>query len=402
MGGSRDGKGAGGGQNNMVEGRNDVLKLHPKRSIWVRFCSKTYSYEVYDRDTAQVVDVVDAFWFEAVSHYVASNYRSFWCSAGPHRDKPCFGDSVRDLHYTWLRKEKEKTGVDPKKEAPISASPRVILALTILDTCLGAHSLDKEGNVKGNQSGVPYINWTPAQIVKFEKLPYDETKTREGMKAYFNIPPTVFDAVTTKAEEVAHYCANCPAGSEAHPLVYRKYKCEECGATHSYDEAIKGNEIEDIEVLVSNFRCTKCRHKGPKVPVPVCTQCNDAKPGTLFDFDFRMKKKAVGENSWTIEWTGMRVKVDNKTFDEMTASPLDIVKICGPSSSRWQEGCVPEPLRMKAGARRHIKEAKEEAEPYGDVETKKGADEDDEEEERPAKATKGKAKAKPSTDDLYD
>lgn len=367
MGKSKEGGSRGGG-GSVVEGRFDTLRLHPKRSVWVRFNKVSWSYEVYDRETEQVVEISDAFWIEAINHYVGSNGKRFWCSATAHRNKPCYGCSARDLHWSWVNKKREE-GVElseQKREAPISASSRVGIPVTICDPCVGAYAIGEDGKPLGKE-GRPYINWTPQQFVKFDKTPFDEGKVKPGMKAWWNIPATVFANVQDLVTRATFYCANCPAGSEATPLLFKRYKCENCDAKYSYDEPIRGNDIEDPDTLHGSFRCSSCKHKGPRIPIPSCPSCKHGKAGEIFDFDWKLIKKELGENVWTFEVKGMRVKTDDPELKVLEAAPLEVAKIMGPTPLTWQEGMVPEALRTRAGSRRHIKDQAPEAESYGDT-----------------------------------
>lgn len=359
----------GGGPQNIVEGMYDQFRINEKRSTWVRWSDVTYVYEIYDREASEVVEV-EADFLEVIEHYYQPVNMRHWCSSGAHKDKPCFSCSHRSMHYDWVEKQEAKTPgtrlPDNRRRAPISASSRVILPLTICEKLVRVPVMTKEGSPRlSSRTGNPIFNWTPAPIAKLVKdveINWEEQK--DGMNVWWNLPQTVLPAYIDLKMSARHYCKNCPAGTTATPLVYKKYKCGECSEKFMYDEPMTGISTEDPELLEAPFRCPSCKHKGPKIPIPSCPTCGKGRCGTHLDFDYRLKKKELGDRMWTFEVTGMRVREDNPRYAELAAKPLDIKTICGPTPLARQEKLMPEQMRAQAGSRRHIKEKEDSTESY--------------------------------------
>lgn len=358
------------GPMNIVEGLFDQLMLNTKRSLWVRWSNVTYTYEIYDSETQQVVEV-EADWLEAIQHFIAANNARIWCSSGAHRNQPCYGCSHRTLHYDWVR-EQEKGGIklpDNKRRAPVSAANRIIMPVTVCEKHVKMPALNADGEPRVSQAGNPIFNWVPMPVAKLteDRLTSEVLATaKTGHKVWWNIPQTVLSSYVELKEKAFHYCSNCPAGSDATPLVYKRYKCEECGERYSYDEPLIGISTEDPELITAPFKCKACNHKGPKVPLASCPTCKKGRHGNHLAFDYRLKRKELGENMWTFEVTGVRVRSDVPEYAELAANPLDVKKICGPTPIARQEKIFPERMRAQAGSRRHIKDVKDKTESYTD------------------------------------
>lgn len=373
----------GGGNFKPVEGQYASFYPRKEKALWFALCpTQSWTWEIYDREAGEVVKRDDQLFYAYVSHRVASNSRSFQCSAGAHKDKPCWGCSVRNNFYEQKRLKEEATGVDMKGEAPINAMVQYGIAGVLLENIAKVQAVDGNGKPRMSKGGQPIIKEVPTPL-----LPIEEAKrlkaagaTTFGQSVHYSTGITHFNAITGFDDELKNHCANCGDMLTAVEMV-----CGECGTTQSFtdenDEVVTLQGQSMAEARKADLSCSECGYHGEMTPVIQCA-CDNPTEGKLLDFAIRLISRKVGEKQTVLEYVDAKpVKFfveKHPHIAEMLANPLKLNEIFAPTPLGGQQYMVPENLR--AGLSPAPRPKKGEAEPtHATAYPLAGGDDDDDE-----------------------
>lgn len=361
-----------GGGFKQIDGQYNTFWPREEKALWIAFCpDQSWSFEIYDSEEGQVATLSDQLFYAYISHYVASTNRKFNCSAGAHRDKPCWGCAIRrDFYAKKTLKEKEMGGVKLQGEAPLNAILQYAIAGTELEMQAKIEATDKQsGKVRKNKKGEVIIKEVPTAL-----LPLAEAKrlraeglTSFGRRMHYSMGKTHFKQITDYDEELANYCASC-----AQLLTVTEMACGECGTPQAYTDEesniveLKGQALTEARAMA--LTC-ECGYHGPMVPIVNC-ECGNPVEGKLLDFAIKLIKHKTGEKQTELEITEVKPLAafleKYPEVAEMMAKPIALNEVFAPSSLGQQEYCIPEKLRLGLSPAPRPKKGEEEelAEPY--------------------------------------
>ncbi len=345
--------------NRIVEGTFD--RFFPReQACWIFISPTSFKYEVYDREQKEVI-TTETTWLETIQHFVPKLKRGFSCSAGPHLDKPCWGDAINRHHYENLDRIKEQTGIRPEERSPVGRSSQFSLAITVMEKIYELPVMEKDGTT-------PRRNKGGAMIYKYVPEPFVDASLRKlykptfGRRMHWSMSGEALrQLVLTIGPRLSHYCTRCASAMYATHLV-----CPNCETSFEVNR-LKG---EDLLVAASEERdCDACKETGVFVPRYGCTGCEKAKPGgSLMSFDLRVKRTKTSDNSSLLEVVEIRTPThlneDNpdeirESLIKMVNEPLNLPAIFAPTPLGVQksmigkeltDGLSPEPRKTAATA----------------------------------------------------
>jgi hypothetical protein len=373
----------------VVEGQYNSFYPNAEKALWWALCpEQSWDFEQYNRETGEVEAVKDSFYFGYVNHRVQMNKNNFCCSAGAHKDQPCWGCGVRASFYDKQRAIEDSTGVRPKGEAPISGMPQYAMAGVLLETIAKVELKDKDGKPRLTKKLEKIIKEMPTRMLppaEAKKLKA-EGATTFGLRTHYSTGIRHLNTLSGFDKEMANYCGNCAAAMTA-----PEFACPECATTQPFadeaGDAVSGQDL--MEMRTADLSCDSCKYTGPMEPVLQCDNPECSKPveGRLMDFALRLISEKVDETSRVLKYTEVRtIKsfIDKyPAVQEMLSTPLPISEIFAPTPVEMQRWRVPEALRGDGVSpaprtRKDNGEAPAEAYPLGTAGgTEPDADDDD-------------------------
>ena len=357
-----------GGRFQQVEGQ--YSDFYPKeKALWFALCpGQKWSFDIYDREAGEVVRMEDEFFFGYVNHRVQRVKRNFVCSAGAHKDKPCWGCAIRNQFYDKKRERREETGVDEKGEAPIGAMTQYAFAGVVLEHHLKLPVTDKNGNVRKNKSQQIIMRDVPTPLIEDKELVKKKKAAGEstfGLAVHWSCGITHFNSLISLDEELKGKCATC-----GEDLFAQYFECPECKETHELltddGDIYTGETLRELRGL--KYRCT-CSNEVFLTPLVECT-CGEPVEGKLVDFAIRIKSEKVGEKQSVlklVECKPLAFFIDkHERLKKMLDEPLQLDKIFAPAGMSLQTTIIPEDMRGDglSPAPRAKKDAKPAAGPY--------------------------------------
>lgn len=331
----------------VIDGQYNGFYPREEKALWFALCpTQAWSFDIYDREAGEVVHLDDQLYYAYVNHRVAASGRNFQCSAGAHKDKPCWGCGVRNHFYEMKELKRQKTGIDAKGEAPISAMTQYAFAGVLLENVAKVPSLDKNGNVKKKRNGEVIMKDMPLGLLpknQRESLK-QEGATSFGLRVHYSTGITHLNALIGFDEDMKNYCANCAQQLYAHLLA-----CPECGETmKEVDEeggVLQGQALKEVREV--DYKC-ECGYYGPLLPLVEC-DCGNAQEGKLVDFAIKLISEKVGEKQRNLRFTDVRLisSFVEKYPDvqDMLDKPLALNEIFAPTRLESQTYMVPENMR---------------------------------------------------------
>lgn len=364
------------GRFKVVDGQFNRFYPNKEKALWWAVCpGQNWEFDIYDRESGEVKHMKDEFFLAYVSHFVARSQRKFQCSAGPHRDKPCWGCGIRNKFYANKRAQEEKKVVKIAGEAPINAMTQYAIAGVLLEHIAKVERLDKNGKPRLNKENKPILYDTPIALLdpKEAKKLKAAGETTFGLPTHYSVGITHLNMLLTFDQEMQNYCATC-----AEMLYATTAACPECA--NAYDVSneegpLRGQDLAEMRAMDASC---ECGYHGPLVPVCECS-CENPVEGKLVDFALRLISEEVAEKQTRLKYTAVRpigfFVEKYPAVEEMLLNPLKLDEIFAPTSVKAQEFSIPEELRDNASpAPRQRKDAEPLAEPYGLM----GGDEDEE------------------------
>lgn len=347
------------------DGLYDRLTLGEK-PIWLRISpEQLYTQEIYDREKKEVVEVTRT-WMEFITHFVPSVKRSMNCSAGPHKDQPCRGCSIRADFYNRLRAQEKSTEIrdeERRKSPPVQAATRYGMAVTVIEKIL--HLPQMRGDkVRKNRQGNTIMNYVPAPLSGLPLLKQKEAQGEFGHNYHWSFGTFHLAQLADIDQSLWNYCANC-----ASELMATEFHCTECNAVVYADEqGITGSDLRAIRETA--MKCGACGNEGYATPVVSCTGCENAAEGNLLVFDLQLRVVPVDDKKTDIKMEKFRVPDYVSMFDahsaeritELVYNPLDIPAIFAPDSVDRQAFSLPDELKT-VNPSLHLKEKT--SQPYG-------------------------------------
>jgi hypothetical protein len=369
----------GGGNFRVIEGQYNGFYPRKEKALWFAICpDQSWDFEIYDREVGEVVKLEGQLFYAYVSHRVASNGRSFQCSAGAHKNKPCWGCGVRNHFYEQKRIKEEATSVKVQGEAPINAMTQYAMAGVLLETIAKVPLLDNNGKARLTKKNEPILKEIPTALMPLPeaKRLKAEGSTTFGLSVHYSTGITHFNALTDFDTTLQNYCANC--GDELYAV---ELACGECGTTQTLTDedgevvTLQGQTL--LEARQTDLTC-ECGYHGVMVPIVQCT-CDAPTEGKLVDFAVRLISRKIGEKQTVLEFTEVRpIKrfiEKHPHVAELLAKPLKLDEIFAPTRLESQTYMVPEALRPDGVS--PAPRAKKDAEPAAESYPLGGDDEDD-------------------------
>lgn len=331
----------------IVEGRFE--RWTPgKKAVWIYIPPQSYTYDIYDKDEKAVIRMEDYPYYERVDHFVPPKYTSpkypkgmgFTCSAGPHRDKPCYGDKLRDLHFNRLDEEEERTGVRPQDWAPVGKSNRFAMSVVLMEHILQipkTRTKNGKTEVVKTKKGTTIYDYVPVPVSNMDDEDMAKISTKYGHKAHWSFPPGHLDRLVEEiSPRVMNHCGNC-----ATEMVATGFICPSCESVAPLRQALMGEDL--IAARQKNRKCSACQSRSDEwVAILDCPGCGDPTEGQLIGlFDLRLKAVPAGGDSKStiLELVGVRmhgapddVEMSEEELDKLCANPLDLPKIFAPTS----------------------------------------------------------------------
>lgn len=346
------------------EGQFDRLVLNDI-PIWMRLApEQLYKQMIYNRAKKEVEEV-ERQWYEFLQHFVPSRQQPFICSAGANHDQPCRGCSVRALYYKHISEQEQNTGVrneEARKSAPIQASPRFGMAVTVLEKIFSLPAM-KNGKPRTSKNGDVIMNKVPAPHSGVDRTQWASTKGEQGHNYHWSFSGTHLAQLGDIDATLWNYCASCRS-----ELMATQFVCAECGEVVYEDtNGVVGPDLGAVRK--SPMRCPHCQHEGTTYPLISCTGCDKPAEGSLFAFDLQLRAVPIGDKKTDLKLENFRLPDYTKLFGsnadritELVYNPLDIVAIFAPDSLESQGGKLPDTLKAM-GAEGHLKEKS--SKPYG-------------------------------------
>lgn len=355
-----------GGGYKRPEGLYDRLKLGVK-PIWLRISpDQIYSQRLYDKSLKAVIETGHANedgiveyparpWLEIVQHFVPSRKRGFTCSSGAARDQPCRGCANREHYYDHVREREKALGGmrddAARKAAPIQASTRYAMGVTVLEKILEMPLTDNKGKPRKNKEGKDLMTKTPAPLSGYSPQQQDRMPGEFGMNYHFGFGPVHLSHLSNLDTDLYNYCANC-----AQELVAQDFHCASCEAVvYSAKTALSRSDLRGMRETV--MQCSHCRHEGLTIPAIACSGCESPEEGSVLAFDLRLRIEPdpADDKKSTLICEGHRVpdyatlfadnpEVVNRIY-ELVYHPLDVAAIFAPDSLDAQAWALPEDLK---------------------------------------------------------
>lgn len=317
--------GGDGSRNKFPDGVFDRF-IPGEKAIWINISPfQSWTFMAYNSESGEVEEQTKS-WFPYLKHYYARTKQFMNCSAGPHRDQPCYPCAIRKAFYKKMDAIEERTGVRPKDEAPVSAQKNFALAITIMENVVAIPAVDKNGVPRKSKAGKPIYNHVPQPVVGGGPTNHPVSF---GRRAHMSLGIMQLRQLLQFDEEMRNYCANCAKGMSARSVV-----CADCETSYDLPEPVTGEDL--LEVRQREFKCGACGYEGIMVPKVEC-ECGDPREGKLTDFDIRLKKEKLADNQSMLSIKSIRLpKLDNEEVRKLVENPLDLPKIFAPSSQEEQ------------------------------------------------------------------
>jgi hypothetical protein len=316
--------GSGGGQSKFPDGVFDRFTPGEK-AIWININPfQEWTFDAYNSESGEVETQTKS-WYPYVKHYYARTKQVMQCSAGPHRDQPCYPCAIRKAFYKKMDAIEERTGVRPKDEAPISGQKNFGLAVTIMENVVSVPATDKNGVPRKSKAGKPIYNYVPQPMIPGPT----NHPVSFGRRAHWSLGIMQLRQLFQFDEEMRNYCANCASAMTA-----SRVACADCETTYDLPEPVSGEDL--VEVRQREFSCGTCKYEGVMVPLLECS-CGKPKEGKLTSFDIRIKKEKLADNQSMLSIKSIRLpKLDNEEIRKLVENPLDLPKIFAPSTQEEQ------------------------------------------------------------------
>lgn len=331
----------------IIEGQ--YANWYPNREValWFAICpDQAWTFDLYNRESGEVERLEDQYYYAYVNHRVAVNKRNFVCSAGAHKDKPCWGCGIRNHFYEEKRRFTEERGYEPKGEAPISAMLQYAFAGVLLEPVAKVPVLDNKGKVRRNKKGEEILRDTAIQTLEpKEREGYLRRKeTSFGLRVHYSTGKGHFNTLLGFDDELRNKCASC-----AKDLYAMYMGCPQCGDTIQQLD-IEGNflqgqtlrEYRDVE-----YECS-CGYSGTFVPLIEC-ECGDPVEGRLLDFAVKLISEKISDTQTNLKIAGIRtLKHFTEKYphvQEMLDNPLKLDEIFAPTRLESQTYLIPEGMR---------------------------------------------------------
>lgn len=320
----------GGGRRGPVEGQFERFRTDVKMQ-WIHVVPQIYEYPTYDRDEGAVIEVSRPF-YEFVQHYYPKRRRFINCSAGPHRDKPCYPDAI--IKQWWEEKDriKEEMKVKPSyDDKPISRSARFAMAVTGVDTYYEVPAMDSNGRVKTSKAGNAIKNYVPKSLIKIHRGV--EYPSKFGHNMHWNFGSEHLEQLLAIDDQLMDACANCATSMHTESL-----QCADCGHVEvEFDELIIGPDL--LELRKDTGMCSKCG-SSDVVPLIECSGCGEPEEGGLMDFEIRICHEEIGENKVLLKMKDWRLPTDDERIQELVNHPLDIMALYAPEPIKLQKAIL--------------------------------------------------------------
>lgn len=321
-----------------TEGMYDSLRLGDK-AVWLRIHpNQEYEQLIYDRDSQAVVESTNI-WYQTESHWIsAMNFGKggrVACTSGPFRDKPCEACQINDFYWSWVRREKERTGQEPKKGSPAGRSTSYTTSVVVVENIYAVPVLDKQGRVKKSQSGKPIHNDLPGPLVPRE---YRKQPKCFGKKYYLDFGYYHRNALLDINAKLRAVCASC-----AHRLTLVGTACPQCGdLVHTFDgdEVTDWNDMKDfLDTEDRVISCVGCGYEGLPEGIFTCSNpdCTDPREGNILCFELKLRLRKDDDKKTSLVLEDYRLPTEDDGINELLKSPLDIPTIKAPAALRDQD-----------------------------------------------------------------
>lgn len=251
------------------------------------------NYEVLqvDAETGEVV-AVELPYFTFTEHYYARTKKGGICSAGPFqafKDKrdPCLGC---DLFFEGMELDPETN-----KRRPGPMGKRDMFAFNWLDLGTFYHipQTDKNGAVRRNNNGEPYMTWVKGKKGGNDPK-YPGADTKVGHLQQWAMGFGHYSSLLAADAQIGRSCLSCGTRDSIESLAW---VCANCGEPFIELESTQLDEA-GIEALVTKpCTCPACKHEGYPQEYVECSACDSPQKATIFDVTINVQRIASADGS---------------------------------------------------------------------------------------------------------
>ena len=333
----------------IVPGRFARWWPREDKALWIAICpTQAWTYQMYDRDAREVKTFENQYWYGAVLHRARIGQKtvSFYCSAGPYKDQPCWGCGVQNHHWDWVRAQEESTGVKPNKQSPVSAMPEFTMSIVVLEQITKVPVRNPDGTPRMSKAGKPIVNDVPLPLLPPEeaKAAKDKGVISFGLSMHWSNGIMGINELQVFDRQFQNRCANC-----AGELSCSHMGCPDCGQPYQVvDDPSEPATGEDLlQLREAPYECD-CGYKGVLLPDLQC-KCGEPESGSLVSFALQVKTSKVSENKRVLQIVGIKPLQSFVTkypaVEDLLLKPLEIDKICAPERLESQLRIIPEHMR---------------------------------------------------------
>lgn len=291
----------------------------------IRIIRGAYEVPTADKDGQLITQRLS--WFPFVDHYHGTIGRGAICSAGPLHNwknlrEPCHGCDI-----FWAQRE------NGQKKGPMGK--REMYAMTVMHFAPYARveRMDKQGQVRRNQSGEPFMDWVRVQ--PHERALFQGREMREWNLMHWSVGWGHWSVLFDYAKDIGRSCKACGAKDS---IVSIAHICKQCGDAVIDMETTQLPPKQIDELTINPCRCPHCGHEDYLSEVLHCENCGNGERADLFDVNLQVQRLRANDGSTQ---TTLQIKgwsnpgpIDPR-FAEY-ATPLDLPTIYTPDSLEHQ------------------------------------------------------------------
>jgi hypothetical protein len=340
-----------------VTGSADIIRLIPGQYAVPRVDPQAKDL-VYDENNQVVMDEFP--FYKYIEYYHAPSKRRCVGSEGPlgefkGKGQPCIAADW--FWYEWRQRNRTK----PPSKHPNSLSRREMYALTVLVQApfYNAPQTDKDGNVKTNQQGDPYLEWKQGSKRGNDDLAAGGYERKDGHLMHWSLGFAHWKVLTDYADSLAHHCRACGGHDCIQDVALL---CQNCGDSVVEMQETTLSDEEIARLKNEEVLCRHCKYNGYLEELIRCTECNNGEQATLFDFDLEVKRTETATEGGNQTVLSILRAIGPRPIDaiygEDLRKPLDLLKIYAPTSLDRQRDMLGEvppddapPAQQQGGAR---------------------------------------------------
>lgn len=216
------------------------------------------------------------------------------CSAGPFAQFKGKGAPCRGCEIFWSTMAQDANG---RMKRGNRMSYREMFAFTVIHFAPYAKvpQVDQAtGQVKTNDKGEPYYNWT--RVLAHEKAKYVGIETKQAHRMHWPMGTQHYNTLWSYDKEIGKSCATCQGRNKITSLAW---VCSSCGDAIIETDSTTLPPDEVDKLTMGQAKCPRCSYEGFLTEIFECANCTpagtDPKRATLFDVDLSVKRIESGD-----------------------------------------------------------------------------------------------------------